>query len=37
VSVQFVGRPSDEPLALRAARAYERATRAMPALPPGLE
>jgi aspartyl-tRNA(Asn)/glutamyl-tRNA(Gln) amidotransferase subunit A len=37
VSVQFVGRPWDEPLALRAARAYERATRTMPALPPGLE
>jgi aspartyl-tRNA(Asn)/glutamyl-tRNA(Gln) amidotransferase subunit A len=37
VSVQMIGRPWDEPLILRAARAYERATSPTPALPPGLE
>jgi aspartyl-tRNA(Asn)/glutamyl-tRNA(Gln) amidotransferase subunit A len=37
VSVQFVARPWDEPLILRAARAYERSTAPVPAWPPGME
>jgi len=37
VSVQFIGRPLAEPVALRAAHAFEAATRWHEAVPPGLD
>jgi aspartyl-tRNA(Asn)/glutamyl-tRNA(Gln) amidotransferase subunit A len=37
ISVQFVGRPHCEPLVLRAAQAYERATPWHTAVPKGLD
>jgi aspartyl-tRNA(Asn)/glutamyl-tRNA(Gln) amidotransferase subunit A len=37
VSVQFIGRPLAEPLALRAAHAFEAATRWHESVPPGLD
>jgi len=37
VSVQFIGRPLAEPVALRAAHAFEAATRWHEAVPSGLD